>query len=230
LLTAVKPGKVTVPAAIAMPSGSLTGSSVVTIVPATSATASRGTMQDAPLFTTLPIPLICAESSFVAIASLSHPEQLIVIRIGPGGIEEPHTIPLESDVYGMKCNYQRVELLVEGQNEDFFSRLPFTIREDSIERKKPIPIEYSISQKGPTPVEIEDFHKTQAVQRGDWFVQIPGYQRHNTTYELHFVSTVERSSDAVKSKLVIDLLEETLDSTVTKTVSLVRIETSEGGE
>jgi len=184
----------------------------------------------APLFTQIPYPLICADSSFVAMASVAHPNQLIVIRIGSTGIEEPRTIPLGYDVYGMKCNYQRVELLVEGEKEDFFSRLPFTIREDSIERQKTIPINYSISQKGPTPVEIEDFHKIQSLPLGDWYVRIPAYRRANIAYQLHFVRTVERTRDEMKTRLVIDLLEETFDRKVNKIVPLVRVENSEGGE
>lgn len=159
-------------------------------------------------------------------ASVTRHGRLIIIRIGVNGIEEPRTILLEDDVYGMKCNYQRVELLIQRQNEDFFSRLPFVIREDSIERQKPIPIDYAISEKGPTPIEIEDFHKVMALPLGNWYVQVPGAARPNKVYELHFI----RSTEQLRSSFVIDLVEETSDKRVIKSVPLVRVENSEGGE
>jgi len=233
-VTAAKPGKVAITATVETSSGWITGSTELTIIlPNSELPAIPRTITQSgavPLFTEFPSPLICADSSYVAFASVRHPIQLTIIRIGPTGIEQPRKISVETDVYGMKCNYQRVELLIEGQNEDFFSRLPFSIREDAIEREKPIPINYSISGKGPMPIEIEDFHKIQARQLGDWYVGIPAYPKVNTAYELHYVSTLERSSEALKTKLVVDLLEETLDRTVTKTMPLVRVENSEGGE
>ena len=63
---------------------------------------------------------------------------------------------------------------------------------------------------------------------GDWRVlvgQIP--DRPNNKYEVHFVSTETRyPRGGVTDKLVVDLLEETLDGKVTKSVPLVKIEAS----
>jgi hypothetical protein len=172
------------------------------------AVAAQVTKQQ-PLFTSFPTLMLCAESSFVAMAS-EHPTQLTVLRIGRNGIEEPQKLPVAyNGVYGIKCNYQRVELLVLENGSDHFSRLPFTIRENAVEHGQPVDIEYSVSRKGPMPPEIQDFHKLQVWPRGDWYVVVPGIPRFNVMYELHFVKTQERSPKGLANKLTVDLLEET---------------------
>jgi hypothetical protein len=59
--------------------------------------------------------------------------------------------------------------------------------------------------------------------RGDWYVQ-GGYSPGHI-YEVHFVETETRyRKDATTIKLVVDLLEETLDRKVTRSVPLIEEE------
>ena len=176
-----------------------------------------------PLFTYFPSQMICSDDSFVAMTPGVLPSELVIVRIGPQGIEPPQKIPLAyHDVYGIKCNYQRIELLVREERADNFSRLPFSIRETGIQKENAIPIAYSISQKGPLPSEIEDFHKVQLLPLGDWYASVPAYPRFNVMYELHFTRTQQRSAKALTTKLSVDLVDETLDRRVNKTVPLIR--------
>lgn len=176
-----------------------------------------------PLFTDFPSQLICADSSFVALSSGNSPSELVIIRIRRTGIEEPRKIPLAyHDLYGMKCNRHRVELLVRAAGADNFSRLPFTIGDNAIHREDPIPIAYAISENGPMPVEIEDFHKIQLLPMGNFRVEVPAVARFNVMYELHFIRTRRRTAEGLTTSLSVDLLEERLNGKVNKTVPLVR--------
>lgn len=184
-----------------------------------------------PLFTHFPSRMICAENSFVAMSPGVLPAELVIIRIGRRGIEEPQKIAVGyQDVYGMKCNYQRVELLVLENGSDNFSRLPFTIGENTIQREKVIPIDYSKSGKGPEFRLVEDFHKIQSLPLGDWYVSVPAFPRFNIQYELHFTRSEQHSANGLTTTLVVDLLEESLDRKVSKVVPLIKEENFEAAE
>jgi hypothetical protein len=185
-----------------------------------------------PLFTDFPSQMICTDSSFVAMTAGVVPAEVVIIRITRRGIEQPERIPLKyHDVYGIKCNSQRVELLVQEDGADNFSRLPFAVREDSVQEEQPIPIGYSISGKGPTPSEIQDFHKAQLLPFGDWRTSVPAVPRFNIMYELHFIRTQERVREGLKTSLVVDLLEEeALDHHVNASVPLINFQRTEYAE
>jgi len=177
-----------------------------------------------PLFTYFPTMMLCADTGFVALASV-HPLELTVIRISEKGIEEPQGIPLTyEDVYGMKCGPGRVELLSRISGSDHFSRLLFTIGEKSIQPGNPQDIMYSISAKLATPPEIEDFHEIPLRLKrttGDWRVRIFGGPP-NRYFELHFVKTETRSSRGLNTHFAVDLLEKTFDQKVVRSLALIR--------
>lgn len=181
--------------------------------------------------TYFPTKMLCTDSPFVAMVRLG-PPRLVVIRIGRNGIEDPKTLPLNDQVYGMKCGYRRVELLVREDESDHFTRLPFTIRDDTIQQGQPQQIDYSISGKGPTPPELDDFHKiAMALKnvRGDWHVQLIGVPVKHLC-ELHFVKTETRSRNGLTTRFSVDLLEETSDRKIIKAVRLIREENFEAAD
>ena len=159
---------------------------------------------------------------------------LVVIPIDLNGIEAPQTIPLVGDaVFGMQCNGSPIELLVNDYKSGGFlmplytvewhSRNPKTISEEHREG-------LDLLKSTPTPENSFVWGANQAghLTTGDWRLligQIP--DRPNNRYEVHFVSTETRyPRGGVTDKLVVDLLEETLDGKVTKSVPLVKIEAS----
>src|SRR5262249_35598340 len=110
------------------------------------------------LFTHFPTNMLCTDGPFVAMVSVC-PQQLVVVRIGRTGIEKPQKLSLKYDgVYGMKCGWRRVELLVQAAGSDHFSRLRFMIGGDTIQQEQPQDVDYSVSGKGPTPREVDDFY------------------------------------------------------------------------
>lgn len=95
-----------------------------------------------------------------------------MITIGSKGIETPQTIPTTgNEVFGLKCAGSYIELLVREGESDHFSVLPFKVEDHQIVRGQREDIGYSLSQKGPTPPDIE--RKEEAFYdildiRGDW--------------------------------------------------------------
>jgi len=203
---------------------------LVTFMPATAGRDAQGSTK--PLFTNFSTNMLCVGGPFVAMASVQ-PQELVVVRIGRNGIEGPERVRLNyDDVYGMKCMWDRVELLVRATGSDHFSRLPFTIRDNAIQQGQPHDIDYSISRKGPAPPEIEDFHEIPMLlkqTRGDWYVNILGVPSRRV-YELHFVKTERISRNSLNTRFTVDLLEEGADRKVTKSVPLVRETRFEGGD
>jgi hypothetical protein len=202
---------------------------VACMVASTGRAAQGGTK---PLFSDFPSRMLCLDGPLVAMVSL-RPNQLVVLRIGPAGIEEPQRLRVNfDDVYGMKCTWGQIELLVQAAGSDRFSRLPFSIHDGTIQQGQPRDIDYSISGKAPTPPEVEDFHQIAMdlqQTRGDWYVNILGV-RSTRVYELHFVKTERLSRNGLTTRFTVDLLEEGSGRKVTKSVPLIRESSFEAGD
>jgi hypothetical protein len=93
-----------------------------------------------------------------------------------------------------------------------------------------VPVKYSISGKGPMPVEIQDFYKVQLLPFGDWRISVPAFPRFNTMYELHFTRVQKRVHEGLTTTLVVDLLEETLDRQISASVPLIDYQHTEYAE
>jgi len=132
---------------------------VVILVPCLAAATGRTAKGSSkPLFTYFPSNMLCVDGPFVAMVRL-RPQELVVLRIGPTGIDQPQTVRVNyDDVYGMNCTWGRVDLLVRATGSDHNTRLPFSITYDSVQQEQPRDVDYSTSGKGPTPPELEDFH------------------------------------------------------------------------
>jgi hypothetical protein len=191
----------------------------------------RAQTSSKPLFTAYP-PHLCVAGGFVAMAGISRRNPLVVIPIDVNGIEPPQTIPSVGDeVLGMLCSNSQIELLVRDYESNrliislyavqWHSGNPTTIHEEQ-------PEELNLPKAGPTPPAVvfrkgslEWQGRSWAGARGDWYVWVPQVvDRPNNTYEVHFVSTHGKHC----GKLVVTLLEETLDKKVTRSVPLVYIE------
>lgn len=161
------------------------------------------------------------------------PPRLVVIRIGRKGIEEPQTLPLTNyAVVGIKCGYQRVDLLVREGASDHFSRLPFNIQDDRIRQGQQEDFSYSISGKGPTPPEIEDFYKIESAlksTRGDWWVNLVGVPIKGVC-EVHFVKMATRSPNGLTTRFTVSLVERTFDGKTVKSLPLIKEETFEAAD
>ena len=190
-----------------------------------------------PIFTNYP-PYLCVGGGFVAMAGISMRDPLIVIPIDVNGIEAPHSIPSVGDeVRGMQCSDSHIELLVNEYKSsrlivplytvEWHSNNPTTIREEQ-------PTEIAMPKSGFTPPALKQRRDSLAwgVNRaggwttGNWHVWVPQVvDRPNNRYEVHFVHTETRHPcGGATSMLVVDLLEETLDGKVTKSIPLVKIE------
>lgn len=185
-----------------------------------------------PLFTDYP-PYLCVGGGFVAMAGISKRDPLIVIPIDVNGIETPQIIPSVGDaVIGIQCSGCRIELLVNDYKSrslimplylvQWHSQRPSTISEEQRE-------DLDLPKFGPTPPAISfkkdslewGGNRAGGYMRGDWYVWVPQVvDRPNNTYEVHFVPTHAKNC----SKLVVTLLEETLDKKVTRSVPLVYVE------
>jgi len=185
-----------------------------------------------PIFTDYP-PYFCVGGGFVAMAGISPRDPLIVIPIDANGIEAPQTIPPVGDaVLGMQCSGSHIELLVNDYKSGRLIMPLYTVQEhrwDLPSIREEQREELNLPKSGPTPPAAE--HKKDsfdwvgsragAHMRGDWYILVPQVvYRPNNTYEVHFVSTHGNTWD----KLVVTLLEETLDKKVTRSVPLVHIE------
>jgi hypothetical protein len=195
-----------------------------------------------PLFTDYP-PFLCVGGSFVAMTGINMRDPVVVIPIDVNGIEPPLTMPAVGDeVIGMLCSESKIELLVRDYKSDRLImplyavethyESPTTIREEQREY-------LDLPKAGPTaPAAVfregalqwtgYSWHGT----TGDWHVGLPDVpNRPYKSYEVHFVhtETVHQGRGAT-SKLAVDLLEETLDGKVTRTVPLVRKEVEEFGD
>jgi hypothetical protein len=193
-------------------------------------------MSGKPLFTDYP-PYLCVGGGFVAMAGIGPRDPLVVIAIDINGIEAPQTIPPVGDaVFGMQCSASHIELLVNDYKSGRFimplysvqwvSQRPTTIQEEQRE-------DLNLPKSGPTPPALS--HRKDSFEwggnraggytRGDWYIWVPQVvDRPNDTYEVHFVST----DTGGVSKLVVTLLEETLDKKkITKSVPLVHIEVAD---
>lgn len=183
------------------------------------------------IFTAYP-PYLCVGGGFVAMAGISRRDPLMVIPIDVTGIEAPQIIPLGGDeVLGMQCSAHYIELLVNdyksGLNMPLYavqwhSNQPSTIHEEQREDLK-------LPNIGSTPPAIDykrdslewGGNRAGGYMRGDWYVWVPQVvDRPNNTYEVHFVSTHGKHC----GKLVVTLLEETLDKKVNRSVPLVYID------
>lgn len=194
------------------------------------------------LFTDYP-PYLCIGGGFVAMAGIGHNDPLVVVLIDVNGVEKPQIIPTGDAVRGMLCSASHIELLVQDYKSDRWlvplytvewrSRSRSTIHEDGVE-------ELNVPRAGRTPPAIA--HRWDSLEwqgnraggfaRGDWYVWVPQVvDRPNNTYEVHFVRTeIRHRGGGATSKLVVDLLEETLDRKVTKSVPLVNIVAEDVGD
>jgi hypothetical protein len=190
---------------------------------------------DKPLFAKAPV-MICAGSSFLA-GVLEHPPRLAVVRVHGGRAPAIEEVPVEYDgVYGIWCDLQRVELLVLDDGSDHFSRLPFAIRGEFIQRETSSEVSYSISEKGPTPPEIDLFHEPSthlARTTGSWYFDLIVPDSKNR-YELHFVRTRThtqgRSGTGTITNFTLDLqeMEPFFGGKVIKTFPLIKYSNFEG--
>ena len=191
--------------------------------------AAQNQLAEHPLFSYFPSDMVCSDISFVALASVKPPE-LVVIRIDENGIGAPQRMPLPyNDVYGMKCNYEKVELLVRAAGSDHFSRLPFTISNEGVQQNPPEEFEYSIAGNGPEPPEINDFYKIQQQLRhtvGDWRIRVNTLDP-KRRYELQFVKTEYLSRTGLVTRFSVTLVQETFRGQVLKSVPLVHKENFE---
>jgi hypothetical protein len=180
-----------------------------------------------PLFTTFLANMVCWDAPFVALASV-RPQELVLIRITENGIQPANHVSVPyNDIYGIRCYYDRIELLVRSSESDHFSRLPFKITPTEIQRQDPQEIQYSISQNGPTPPELADFYKiAQQIKltSGDWRVRLNTLDSKHV-YELHFTRT--KFSKGGVHKFSVTLLEETFRGNVLKSMPLVHEEKME---
>jgi hypothetical protein len=185
-----------------------------------------------PIFTDYQ-PFLCVGGGFVAMAGISKSNPLIVIPIDVNGIEAPQIIPSVGDaVIGMQCSDSRIELLVDDDKSgrlimplytvQWHSQRPSTISEEQREN-------LDLPKSGPAPPATSfkegsltwGGNRAGGYMRGDWYVWVPQVvDRPNNTYEVHFVSSHGKNC----GKLVVTLLEETLDKKVTRSVPLVHIE------
>jgi len=182
-----------------------------------------------PLFTPFLTNMVCWDGPFVALASVK-PQQLVVIRITENGIQPPASVSVPyNDIYGMKCYWDRIELLVRSDESDRFSRLPFKITASEIQQQEPQEIQYSISKKGPTPPDIADFYKSAQQLKltlGDWRVQLNTFDSKHL-YELHFSRTEHFSNSGLAKTLSLTLLQETFRRKILMSLPLVYEETAE---
>lgn len=184
-----------------------------------------------PLFTGP--TFLCAGNGFVAIVPFSKPQSLIVILADRNGIEAPQTIPTTgNDVSELACMGSHIELLARETNANHPSVLPFALREEllglgPIKQEPREDIEWSGSGPEPSAVErrIEGFDTNPASgfgMTGDWYVGVGGNRDH--MYELHCVSSRARG----ERKFSVDLLDETYDRKVLRSIPLIREDTPEG--
>jgi hypothetical protein len=184
-------------------------------------------------------PMLCTDGAFVAMVPLARPQPLIVVTMGRNGIAPQQTASTNgNEVFGMKCGSWGVELLVRETGSDHFSRLPFSIHDDTIQREQRQDLDWSISRNGPMPREIEremgDFHRLGWVagsgMLGDWYVRVPNVVNLEHIYELHFVRTEKRLPHGLETTLVVNLLEETYQRKVTKSVPIISEKKIEAGD
>jgi hypothetical protein len=180
------------------------------------------------LYTGYP-PYLCVGGGFVAMMGISKGAALVVISIDDKGIEAPQPTPVpDVDIRGMGCSGSHIELLVRGEGvSGHYSTILFIVRGGKAREWQRQDLNWS--GYGPTQPEIEyevdslDWVGSRAggFMRGDWYVWVPRVVgRPNNSYELHFISSHGRGY----SKFVADLLEESADKKVTRSVPLVRIE------
>jgi hypothetical protein len=184
-----------------------------------------------PLFTDYP-PYLCVGGGFVAMAGIGDRDPLLVIPIDVNGVEAPQTIAQGDAIIGMRCAAHRIEILVQDYKSghpikflytvQWHSQSPTTIHEDQRE-------DIYVPRIGPEPPAVDflewGVNRAGGWTTGDWYIWVPQVvDRPNNRYEVHFVHTQTRHrGGGATSKLVVDLLEETLDRKVTKTLSLVNI-------
>jgi hypothetical protein len=177
------------------------------------------------IFTDYP-PYLCVGGDFVAMSS-NH--RLIVIAINVNGIEAPQTMPSEG--FGLRCSASHIEQLRNDEKSGRLILLLYTVQSHSqslstIREEQPEEIPLPKSGQWPAAlVHLKDSfwqgNRADLHTRGDWYVSVPQVVgRPNNIYEVHFVSVHAKDSD----KLIVDLLEETLDKNVTQSVPLVHIE------
>jgi hypothetical protein len=177
------------------------------------------------IFTDHP-PYMCVGGDFVAMSS-NH--RLIVIPIDVNGIEAPQTI--SSEGFGLRCSASHIEQLHNDAKSGRLIVLLYTVQwhsksQSTIQEEQPE--EIPLPKSGLLPAAIvhmkDSFwqrNRAGLYTRGDWYVWVPQVvDRPNNIYEVHFISVHAKGSD----KLVVDLLEETLDKKITQSVPLVHIE------
>jgi hypothetical protein len=178
-----------------------------------------------PLVTDYP-PYLCVGGGFVAIVGSNTP--LALIRIDEKGIERPETIPVTyNDIRGVQCGGSQLELLDRGEGASgHFSTILLSVGKETIHQEQREDLGWS--GYGPTSPTVAykvgslESAGSQAGMTGDWYVEMPwAADRAHNKYEVHFVS----SNTPYSSKLVVTLLEETLDKKkITASLLLVHIE------
>jgi hypothetical protein len=171
-------------------------------------------------------PFLCVGGGYVAMARNHH---LIVIPIDVNGIEPPQTIASEG--FGLRCSASHFEQLHNDVKSSRLVVLLYTVQWHSQNRstiQEEQPEEIPLPKSGPLPAAIvhlkDSFWQGNMAGgrgRGDWYEWVPQVvDRPNNRYEVHFVSTHEKNC----GKLVVTLLEETLDEKITRSVPLVYLE------
>ena len=186
-----------------------------------------------PIITDSP-PFLCVGGDFVAMARTGNHGPLIIVPIDLNGIEPPQTISLAGDaVFGMQCNFSRIELLVQDYKSNGFMT---PLYKAEWRAGKPITISEEHREGSNTPKShltpensFEWGANRTGLTKGDWRVLLAGVADRlpNYRYEVHFVSKqILYPRGGATDVLVIDLLEKTFDGKVTKSVPLVKIEAS----